>query len=824
MINVYNFFIYLSIILTQCQTMIYIHLKVKFDYSNLIFRNNEILNFVKEQFNDIQNYINDLFYSQRSQKLYKAITKISTKYITCNNSNYLFDRENITKYTTLLIIPVFTINSNYYSNENHNNPFFYQCLKDDVIPLVIMVNFVFFSEKEMIKRIKENFSNLNYHWLIIRNIISSLGFNQHNLIHKNISNTLIATNHKILAKYKFYISFQKFTLLTNYTSYQSSNNAKYVDYWPSLPEFNDIMRAELNLMEDFPSITEITLNLMKAIEYETKVCELLLYNNKCYKIDQKCINDFEIYNYFMHYIIDDKNKRWICYIKNEENFRKKQCGNIYGVLLKLESLNQYLLINHLRSKGKQNLVLLKPSKLCPKPHPRTIFFSSVKPKEDPYQYKYKERTEEVVLNDPLYFVISNTFSNYYNVKQFTCDYNGVFSYNYNNWNYNFFWELYPSEEYKGLFIAKNKYQLIGRFPSDNTYKDGLYKFYYKLRLKFPNEYNYIPETYLWPEQSDEIKKKFINYTYNETDVWLFKPSRDSFGNGVEIINNYTHTKNSLYYNFLISRYIMNPMLIKNKKFDVRAYVLVTGMNPLKIYFYKDGYLKIPVKNFTLNYKYIKDVCVHITTSDPNINCYKKKEYKYDTNIYDENSNFWSYMFFERYCNKYGINYTYIMEQMKDIFIKTFISLNSDFIHLIKDNNLHDRNLFQLYGFDLLIDNNYKVYLLELNRNPSMRGGHAVADYIYENIIADTLNIVGVVPFAHDDTQKPLDNDSYLYDDELDEILDDSLCEFSRPRGLFELIYPLKENINKYKKYYDHNITNESKILWDKLLESDGEYN
>ena len=49
------------------------------------------------------------------------------------------------------------------------------------------------------------------------------------------------------------------------------------------------------------------------------------------------------------------------------------------------------------------------------------------------------------------------------------------------------------------------------------------------------------------------------------------------------------------------------MLIRNKKFDMRAYVLVTGMNPLKIYFYKDGYLKIPVKNFTLDHDYIKMV-------------------------------------------------------------------------------------------------------------------------------------------------------------------------------------------------------------------------
>ena len=134
--------------------------------------------------------------------------------------------------------------------------------------------------------------------------------------------------------------------------------------------------------------------------------------------------------------------------------------------------------------------------------------------------------------------------------------------------------------------------------------------------------------------------------------------------------------------------------MRNKKFDMRAYVLVTGMNPLKIYFYKDGYVKIPVKDFSLEPKDIKDGCIHFTTSDTNLVSFGGKEYKYDTVIYDE-----PYIF--------GVMYF-----LKDI-------------------------------LDLLIDNNYKVNLLELNRNPSMRGGHAVADYIYENIIADTLNIVGI---------------------------------------------------------------------------------
>ena len=94
--------------------------------------------------------------------------------------------------------------------------------------------------------------------------------------------------------------------------------------------------------------------------------------------------------------------------------------------------------------------------------------------------------------------------------------------------------------------------------------------------------------------------------------------------------------------------------------------------------------------------------------------------------------------------------------------------------------------------------------------------------MYDNLITDILNIIGIVPFKHDETQETFDKDVYIYDDKAEEIVDDSLCEFGRPRGMFELIYPKKNNVNKYKKFYQI-IFDESQLLWDKLLESNGEY-
>ena len=160
--------------------------------------------------------------------------------------------------------------------------------------------------------------------------------------------------------------------------------------------------------------------------------------------------------------------------------------------------------------------------------------------------------------------------------------------------------------------------------------------------------------------------------------------------------------------------------------------------------------------------------------------------------------------------------------MKDIIIKTFISVNADIINKIKKLKIKDRNMFQLFTFDFILDTNNKVYLIDIDKNPSLNSKHLVPVYIYDHLISDILNIVGVVPYSHEDLQKPWDENIYNYENEISENIDDALCEFTRQKGVFELVFPLKKNINSYKKYFDK-IIDENKMLWDKLLNSDVNY-
>jgi hypothetical protein len=326
----------------------------------------------------------------------------------------------------------------------------------------------------------------------------------------------------------------------------------------------------------------------------------------------------------------------------------------------------------------------------------------------------------------------------------------------------------------------------------------------------------MPETYLLPTQIERIK----NTLKNSDNVWIIKNGDEDSKNNANkiypyILESLDEIKNKNE-KIILSKYIKNPLLINRKKFIIRSFALVTGFSPLKIYFYRDGYLTFAFNNFTLNKKEINNKCIHFPSENNELYCLKNNETKYENSLFDEDNFIWNFLNFERFCKKKDINYENIISHMKDIIIKTFISLTPDILDKIKINELKDRNMFQLFSFDFIINDNYKIYLLDINKKPFLNSIHLAPVYIYDHLISDILNIIGVVPFSHEELQQTFDKNIHIYNNETLESVDDALCEFTRPKGIFELIFPLKKNINDYKKFFEK-ITDENKLLWDKLL-------
>lgn len=61
---------------------------------------------------------------------------------------------------------------------------------------------------------------------------------------------------------------------------------------------------------------------------------------------------------------------------------------------------------------------------------------------------------------------------------------------------------------------------------------------------------------------------------------------------------------------LLQRYCHNPLLINGHKFDLRVYVLVAGVDPLRIYVHHEGLTRISTEPYALNN--IKNKFAHLT--------------------------------------------------------------------------------------------------------------------------------------------------------------------------------------------------------------------
>lgn len=75
------------------------------------------------------------------------------------------------------------------------------------------------------------------------------------------------------------------------------------------------------------------------------------------------------------------------------------------------------------------------------------------------------------------------------------------------------------------------------------------------------------------------------------------------------------------------------------------------------------------------------------------------------------------------------------------------------LNSIVKNHEHRNNCFEIYGFDVLIDETLNPWLLECNVCPSLSSTSNLDRKIKTTLLCDILNLVGFVPFNKNKTNK-----------------------------------------------------------------------
>ena len=273
--------------------------------------------------------------------------------------------------------------------------------------------------------------------------------------------------------------------------------------------------------------------------------------------------------------------------------------------------------------------------------------------------------------------------------------------------------------------------------------------------------------YFWYDKNYEkisnqiiyINKNFIS----EKNYWIIKPTDLYQGKYIEICNSYEDIKNicinmfkgindslikedeeensnnnklkntikrilyhkTYYFNeIIIQKYLDNPLLYKKRKFDIRCFVLLD--HSLNLFYCREGHLKGSSELYNVHNS---NKFIHITNYS-----FQKKSSKFEK--YEEGNEI-SYKDFKLFLEEENIpleKFNLMIEQIKFIIKISFKSVNKK---LYKINNVL---CFELFGYDFIIDNDFKPWLLEINNNPGLGISSSVIKKIIPRMMDDIFRL------------------------------------------------------------------------------------
>ena len=212
------------------------------------------------------------------------------------------------------------------------------------------------------------------------------------------------------------------------------------------------------------------------------------------------------------------------------------------------------------------------------------------------------------------------------------------------------------------------------------------------------------------------------------NIWIIKPGSLSRGRGISVSNKLStilesHDDSN---QVIVQKYIENPLIILGRKFDIRQWVLVTNLNPLTIWIWEEPYLRFGAEDYNIND--MSNLYSHLT----NNSIAKHSEHFRETKI---EGNMWErHQFAEFLQNRYGKDcWKEIQQKIKNIIICSFEAAR----HEMKQR----QNSFELFGYDVMIDENLNVYLIEVNSSPALDYSTKITEKLVKLMLEDLIQVV-----------------------------------------------------------------------------------
>eukprot|EP00747_Dinoflagellata_sp_TGD_P120926 gnl/TRDRNA2_/TRDRNA2_173350_c1_seq7.p1 gnl/TRDRNA2_/TRDRNA2_173350_c1~~gnl/TRDRNA2_/TRDRNA2_173350_c1_seq7.p1 ORF type:complete len:725 (+),score=114.60 gnl/TRDRNA2_/TRDRNA2_173350_c1_seq7:263-2176(+) len=307
-------------------------------------------------------------------------------------------------------------------------------------------------------------------------------------------------------------------------------------------------------------------------------------------------------------------------------------------------------------------------------------------------------------------------------------------------------------------------------------KDLLWRNLSRMQRKFGRPYQITPQGYVLPKGFAAWEAARLR---QPDALWIWKPCSQSCGRGIKVLGSALTPEETQELNRkrgIVQRYVANPHTIDGYKYDLRIYVVVLSYDPLKVYINQEGLVRCATEKYSRSPDTLGARCMHLTNYSVN-----KQSPVFVQNMdkaakpggeneesgsedggdggSEERPSKLTLKDLRAYLEQKGLDYDELFEGIKDVCIKTLIGVepsireawNSAFpdaAEVMQSGYLGDpafSTCFEMYGFDIIVDDNLKPWLLEVNICPSLSSGSPLDKRIKTQLVADTLTLLGIQP-------------------------------------------------------------------------------
>eukprot|EP00304_Pavlova_gyrans_P010249 CAMPEP_0206046194 /NCGR_PEP_ID=MMETSP1466-20131121/17986_1 /ASSEMBLY_ACC=CAM_ASM_001126 /TAXON_ID=44452 /ORGANISM="Pavlova gyrans, Strain CCMP608" /LENGTH=472 /DNA_ID=CAMNT_0053421165 /DNA_START=1 /DNA_END=1416 /DNA_ORIENTATION=+ len=291
-------------------------------------------------------------------------------------------------------------------------------------------------------------------------------------------------------------------------------------------------------------------------------------------------------------------------------------------------------------------------------------------------------------------------------------------------------------------------QRINHFPGmlELARKAGTARNLNRMLKEFPSEYKFFPSTWLLPADLTDFKSQF---TAKKNKTFIIKPSRGCQGKDILLTRSLEGI--NLHENYIAQRYLHRPYLLDGFKFDLRIYVLVTSVDPLRIYLFREGMVRVCTHKYgAVKANNLEDQCMHLTNYAINKHA---EGYLAASSTDDDTAHKRLLSSVLARLRDEGEDVPLLQQQIREICVKSLIAVQPHLAHMYYSCQSRRSNpgssCFELLGFDVILDHKLRPFLLEVNHSPSFAVDTPLDDALKSSVLEDTLALVS---FSRDEAK------------------------------------------------------------------------